>query len=79
MTTPHNRDLAGLLTLFGCSDGKPEDFARTFYAAVAAGRFEDVVNMFSLDGVPSDDRMAARGKITMIVSEMEARIKHHRR
>lgn len=66
--------LALFALLVGCGAGKPEKFAQRFYQTVAEGKVDRAVDMFSFEGVREAEMTTARGKVTMAVGEMQARI-----
>jgi len=62
------------LALTACSSGKPESTVETFYEAAAKGDVEKATEQISFSSVPAAQMMAAKGKVQMIVGEMQARI-----
>lgn len=60
--------------LAGCSGGKPETVVESFYSAAEDGKVEDATALISFSNVPPNQMVAAKGKIQMIVGEMQSRI-----
>lgn len=60
--------------LTACSGGKPESTVETFYEAAAQGDVDKAIAQISFSGVPAAQMTAAKGKMQMIVGEMQARI-----
>lgn len=63
-----------LVLLAACSGGKPESVVETFYQAVAKGEVDDAMRQISFANVPADRVVQARGKVQMIVGEMQNRM-----
>lgn len=61
--------------LAACSGGKPESVVETFYEAAAKGDVDKAVAQISFAGVPAEQMAMAKGKIQMVVGEMQNRIK----
>ncbi|TCV96056.1 uncharacterized protein DUF4878 [Luteibacter rhizovicinus] len=62
------------LLLAACGAGTPERAAKDFYGYIADGKTDKAIDMFSYSDVKDTEMSAARGKVTMIVGEMQARI-----
>ena len=60
--------------LAACSGGKPESTVETFYEAAAKGDVEKATEQISFASVPAAQMLAAKGKVQMIMGEMQARI-----
>ena len=65
--------LAALL-LAACSGDKPESVVEQFYEAAAKGDVEDATDLISFANVPANQMVAAKGKVQMVVGEMNTRI-----
>lgn len=80
MLKPHHCSLRFLaialftLLLAACSGGKPEATLERFYTAAAKGDVEKATNEISFDNTPAEQMMQAKGKVQMIVGEMQNRI-----
>ena len=80
MSTSHHRSLHFLaialftLLLAACSGGKPETTMERFYTAAAEGDVEKATKEISFDDTPAEQMMQAKGKVQMIVGEMQNRI-----
>ncbi|MBU4609368.1 DUF4878 domain-containing protein [Achromobacter sp. GG226] len=66
--------LACAAMLTACSGGKPESAVETFYEAVAKGDVDKATAQISFANVPADRVVQARGKVQMIVGEMQNRV-----
>ncbi|MCP1631768.1 DUF4878 domain-containing protein [Kerstersia gyiorum] len=62
------------LMLAACSGGKPESVVETFYKAAAKGDVELATKQIALAEVPASEMTMAKGKIQMIVGEMQQRV-----
>lgn len=62
------------LMLAACSGGKPESVVETFYKAAAKGDVELATKQIALAQVPASEMTMAKGKIQMIVGEMQQRV-----
>lgn len=62
------------LALAACSGGKPESVLETFYRAVAAGDVETAAKQISYQRIPPAQMTQAKGKVQMLVGEMQSRI-----
>ena len=67
----------GMLALImtACSAPAPEDVVKDFYKAVVDNRTEDAVNCFALNNVKGNDLTMMRGKIMMVVGNLQSGIK----
>ncbi|MDX3906177.1 MAG: DUF4878 domain-containing protein [Pigmentiphaga sp.] len=63
------------LVLAACSGGKPESSLEAFYQAAAKGDVEKATEQISFAQVPAAQMVQAKGKVQMIVGEMQNRIK----
>ena len=61
-------------TLAACSGGSPESTIESFYKAAADGDVEKAAEQISFASVPAAQMTAAKGKVQMIVGEMQSRI-----
>ncbi|MBB3226139.1 hypothetical protein FHW69_000729 [Luteibacter sp. Sphag1AF] len=67
--------LLSLTTLLvACGAGKPESAAKDFYGYVADGKTDKAVDMFSYGDLKDTEMTTARGKVTVIVGQMQATI-----
>ncbi|MGV8399276.1 DUF4878 domain-containing protein [Pseudomonas aeruginosa] len=62
------------LLLGACSGGKPESTIDAFYRAAAKGDVEAATKLMSFANVPAAKMVQAKGKVQMIVGEMQTRI-----
>ncbi|KLI98708.1 DUF4878 domain-containing protein [Luteimonas sp. FCS-9] len=62
------------LALAACSSGKPEAAVEAFYEAAAKGDVEKATAQVSFADVPANGMVQAKGKVQMIVGEMQSRI-----
>ncbi|AZG11496.1 DUF4878 domain-containing protein [Pigmentiphaga sp. H8] len=62
------------LVLAACSGGKPESAIEAFYRAAAKGDVEKATEQISFAQVPAAQMVQAKGKVQMIVGEMQSRI-----
>lgn len=62
------------LLLSACSGGQPESVVESFYEAAADGDVEKATELMALNNVPAAQMMQAKGKVQMIVGEMQNRI-----
>lgn len=60
--------------LAACSGSKPESVVETFYSAAEDGDVEKATSLISFANVPAPQMVAAKGKVQMIVGEMQSRI-----
>jgi len=60
--------------LVACSAGKPESTIEAFYRAAAKGDVEKATELISFGNVPAGQMVQAKGKVQMIVGEMQRRI-----
>ncbi|OVZ55048.1 hypothetical protein CDO44_22625 [Pigmentiphaga sp. NML080357] len=63
------------LVLAACSGGKPESSIEAFYRAAEKGDVEKATEQISFAQVPAAQMVQAKGKVQMIVGEMQNRIK----
>lgn len=64
--------LAVLLT--ACSGGEPENTVEAFFKASADGDTEKAIDQISFASVGADEMVAAKGKVQMIVGDLQQRI-----
>jgi len=62
------------LVLTACSGGKPESTVEDFYRAAAKGDVDKATALISFASVPAAQMVQAKGKVQMIVGEMQSRI-----
>ncbi|WP_337245934.1 DUF4878 domain-containing protein [Luteimonas sp. gir] len=62
------------LALAACSSAKPEATVQAFYEAAAKGDVEKATAQVSFADVPANGMVQAKGKVQMIVGEMQSRI-----
>lgn len=63
-----------LILLSACSNETPESFSKHFFEALATGKTDKAINMFSLDEVKENEMTTARGKLMMVVGGMQSYI-----
>ncbi|WP_447895542.1 DUF4878 domain-containing protein [Vreelandella sp. GE22] len=63
---------AALLT--ACSGGEPEDTVETFFQATADGDVEKAIDQVSFASVGAEEMVAAKGKVQMLVGDLQNRI-----
>ncbi|WKD29585.1 DUF4878 domain-containing protein [Vreelandella venusta] len=66
--------LLAVFTLTACSGGKPEDTVETFFKAAAQGDTDKAIDQISFASVSANEMVQARGKVQMIVGEVQNRI-----
>ncbi|WP_024890356.1 DUF4878 domain-containing protein [Luteimonas huabeiensis] len=62
------------LGLSACSSSKPEATVEAFYRAAAKGDVERATAQISFADVPANQMVQAKGKVQMIVGEMQSRV-----
>lgn len=62
------------LGLSACSSAKPETTVEAFYRAAAKGDVERATEQVSFADVPANQMVQAKGKVQMIVGEMQSRV-----
>ncbi|WP_251977442.1 DUF4878 domain-containing protein [Salinicola avicenniae] len=62
------------MTLVACSGGDPESTASAFYEAAAEGDVDGAVELISFAGVGANEMVQAKGKVQMIVGNLESRV-----
>lgn len=62
------------LMLSACSGGQPESVVESFYKAAADGDVEKATDLIAFKNVPAAQMVQAKGKVQMIVGEMQNRI-----
>ncbi|MDQ8031470.1 hypothetical protein CEG14_01985 [Bordetella genomosp. 1] len=62
------------VALTACSGGKPESTVEALYRAAEKGDVDKAVEQISFAGVPENQMLQAKGKVQMIVGEMQRRI-----
>lgn len=60
--------------LAACSGGKPENTVETFFQAAADGDVEKAIDQISFASVDASEMVAAKGKIQMIVGDLQQQI-----
>lgn len=63
------------LGLVACSGGKPEDTLEKFYRAAEKGDVETAIKQIHLSNVKDAQLTQAKGKVQMIVGEVQGQIK----
>lgn len=64
--------VAVLLT--ACSGGKPEDTVNAFFQASADGDVDTAIDQVSFASVGADEMVAAKGKVQMLVGDLQQRV-----
>jgi PBP1b-binding outer membrane lipoprotein LpoB len=62
------------MLLASCSGGKPESTLEAFYQAAAKGDVEKATELVSFENTPATQMVRAKGKVQIIIGEMQQRI-----
>ncbi|QLF92947.1 DUF4878 domain-containing protein [Pseudomonas sp. ABC1] len=62
------------ILLAACSGGSPESTVENFYKAAAKGDVDKAIELISFADVGANEMVQAKGKVQMIVGQLQARI-----